>query len=81
MSDSTHTTPFSIEALKQLSTRLFDHADAITNSAARDIESDMRSAARVASDMASLRTHIKAVVAACKDESTARYLRKLLGEG
>jgi hypothetical protein len=81
MTDLNHTTPLSIEALKQLSTRLLEHADAITNAAARNIESDMRLAAHVTSDMASLRGHIKAIVAVCKDESTARHLRKLLGEG
>lgn len=81
MSDSNHTTPLSIEALNELATRLFDHAEAITNSAARNIESDMRLAAGVASDMVSLRVHIKAIAAACKDESMARHLRKLLGEG
>jgi hypothetical protein len=81
MTDLNHTAPLSIDGLKQLSTRLFDHADAITNSAARNIESDVRLAARVVSDTASLRAHIKAIAATCKDESTTRHLRKLLGEG
>ena len=81
MADSNQTTRMSIEALKKLSTRLFDHADAITNAAARNIESDIRLAAHIASDMASLRVHLKAIATACKDESTARDLRKLLGEG
>src|SRR5215470_13759595 len=81
MADSNHTTPMSVEALEKLSTRLFDHADAITNAAAHNIESDIRLAAHIASDMASLRVHLKAIATACKDESTTRDLRKLFGEG
>jgi hypothetical protein len=81
MADSNHTTRLSVEALNGLALRLSDHADAITNAAARNIESDIRLAARVASDMAALRFDIKAIAAACKDESTTRQLRKLLGDG
>jgi hypothetical protein len=81
MANSNHTARLSIEALNQLATRLFDHADAITNSAARNVESDMRLAARVAFDMANWRFAVAQAASTCKDESTAHQLRELLGKG
>jgi hypothetical protein len=77
MADSPHNTPLSIDALNALATRLFDHADSITNVAAHEIEKDIRLAARVASDMATLRFGVAQVAASCSD--AARHLRELIG--
>jgi hypothetical protein len=51
-------TVFTIETLNALGARLLDHADSITNVARHDMEVDVRLAARVCSNMASLRFRI-----------------------
>lgn len=70
----------STEELRALASRLQDHADAITNAAARLIERDIRSAARIITDHATWRFHLKAIVTTCTDENAAAHLRELLGE-
>src|SRR5260370_23674116 len=55
------------------------YADSITNAAGHDMEKDIRLAARIVSDLATLRFHIAALAAATTDENTARSLRKLIG--
>jgi hypothetical protein len=78
MADSPNTPPLSVEALNELATRLFDHADSITNPAARNIEVDMRLAARSITDFATLRFGITQAAASCSDAATARHLHELL---
>jgi hypothetical protein len=51
-------TVFTIETLNALGARLLDHADSITNVARHDMEVDVRLAARVCSNMATLRFRI-----------------------
>jgi hypothetical protein len=48
-------TAFTIETLNALGARLFDRADSITNVARHEMEVDVRFAARVCSNLATLR--------------------------
>jgi hypothetical protein len=51
-------TLFNVETLNALGARLFDHRDSVTNVAAREMEVDIRLAARVCSNFATLRLRI-----------------------
>jgi hypothetical protein len=54
-------TLFNIETLNALGARLFDHADSITNVARHDMETDVRLAARVCGNMATLRFRVSEI--------------------
>jgi hypothetical protein len=71
-------TVFSIETLNALGTRLFDHADSITNPARHDIEVDCRLAARVCGDMASLRFRVGEIAEAALTQPGAAGRRDLI---
>ena len=60
-------TKLDIEGLNALGVRLFEHADAITNAARRDIASDLRLAAVVASRLSSLRFRISEIASRALD--------------
>jgi hypothetical protein len=51
-------TVFTVETLNALGTRLYDHADSITNVARHDMEVDCRLAARALSNFATLRFRV-----------------------
>lgn len=66
-----------MQGLNDLAVRLDRHAEDVVN--VSEIERDLQKAARVASDMASLRFHIREIAALCTDENAARLLRELVG--
>ena len=69
-----------IENLNLTGTRLYGHADAIHNAARRDVERDLRLAARIMDRFASLRSNISDIAEKTKDPTTARDLRIVLDE-
>ena len=73
---------FDSDTLNAAATRLFAHADAITNAARRDIAADLRLAARIAATFASFRFSVMEIAARTTDAAAAADLRGLLaGEG
>jgi hypothetical protein len=70
--------PFTIEALNALGARLYDHADSITNVARHDMEVDVRLAARVCSNPATLRFRIGEIAEAALTQAGAYTRRDLL---
>jgi hypothetical protein len=72
-------TIFDYETLTKLGARLFDHADSITNVAAHEMEVDIRSAARVCSNLATLRFRIAEIAEAALTQDPAATQRDLLG--
>jgi hypothetical protein len=71
-------TVFDYETLTKLGARLFDHADSITNVAAHEMELDFRLAARVCSDLATLRFRIMEIAEAPLTQNGAAIRRDLL---
>jgi hypothetical protein len=74
-------TAFDIEGLTALSARLFDHADSIINVAAREMEIDIRLAARTCDKLAGLRFRVAEIAALAPQQNgsaTARDLREAL---
>jgi hypothetical protein len=72
---------------RQLARRLSSAADGIVNAAAVNLEHDLRSAAEVLNEMdkpipliSKLMSELSKIANACPDASTARRLRRLLGE-
>ena len=80
MADYVGSTSLDIEQLNGLSARLIDHADGIENVAARALEQDLRTAARVADEHASWRFAIAEITVTTSDGTAARALRKLIGK-
>jgi hypothetical protein len=71
-------TVFTIEALNALGTRLFDHADSITNVAAHEMEVDCRLAARALSNFATLRFCVGEIAEAALTQPGAATRRDLI---
>lgn len=63
-----------------MTTPTFDHADAITNAARRDVAADLRLAARACDKFAGLRFEVAEIAAKTKDPDTARELRDALAD-
>jgi hypothetical protein len=78
--NGTKLTAFTIESSNAIGARLFDHADAITNAARRDVATDLRLAARACDKFASLRFEAAEITAKTKDPDTARELRDALAD-
>jgi hypothetical protein len=72
-------TIFNYGTLTQLATRLFDHADSITNRTRHDMEADCRLAARAISNMATLRFRVAEIAEAALTQPGAAIRRDLLG--
>jgi hypothetical protein len=71
-------TIFDYETLTKLGARLFDHADRITSVAAHEMEVDIRSAARVCSNLATLRFRIAEIADRALTQAGAAIRRDLL---
>jgi hypothetical protein len=71
-------TIFDYETLTKLGARLFDHADSITNVTRHAMEVDVRLAARVCSNMATLRFRIGELAEAALTQAPAASRRDLL---
>jgi hypothetical protein len=70
---------FNIEALNALGARLYDHADSITNVAAHEMEVDIRLAASVCSNVATLRFRVAEIAEAELTQPGPAIRRDLLG--
>jgi hypothetical protein len=71
-------TVFNIETLNALGARLYDHADSITNVAAHEMELDIRLAARVCSNFATLRFRVAEIAEMALTQDGAATRRDLL---
>jgi hypothetical protein len=71
-------TVFNIETLNALGARLFDHADSITNPARHDMEVDVRLAARVCGNMATLRFRVAEIAEQALIQPGAAIRRDLI---
>jgi hypothetical protein len=71
-------TIFDYETLTKLGARLFDHADSITNPAAHEMEVDIRSAARVCSNLASFRFRVAEIAEIAPTQPGPAIRRDLL---
>ena len=71
-------TVFNIETLNALGARLFDHADSITNVVRHDMEVDVRLAARVCRNMATLRFRISEIAEQAMTQPGAAVRRDLI---
>jgi hypothetical protein len=79
MADSRSIT-FTTEQLELLNARLHAHADSIVNAARLDVAEDLRTAARLAEQMAALRTGICEIAGKTVDSMTRDQIRALLGK-
>jgi hypothetical protein len=71
-------TAFNIETLNALGARLYDHADSITNVAAHEMEIDIRLAARVCSNLATLRFRVAEIAEAALTHAPGATRRDLI---
>jgi hypothetical protein len=71
-------TVFDYGTLSALGARLFDHADSITNVARHDMEVDVRLAARVCGNMATLRFRVGEIAEAALTQPGPAIHRDLL---
>jgi hypothetical protein len=71
-------TVFDYETLTKLGARLFDHADSITNPAAHEMEIDIRLAAQVCSNLATLRFRVAEIAEAALTQAGAAIRRDML---
>jgi len=67
-------TIFNVSTLNALSARLIDHAESITNTAAHQMEIDIRLASTVCDRLVELRCEVAEIAGTCTDEVAAGEL-------